>query len=135
MHLDTVFTQIDYDKFTYHPGIMGTLEVFEITKGKEEDEIRVKKMSNTLEKILEKYGDQCQLCGNKARIVHHIFPYKDFPQYMTEEWNLIPLCSHCHGLIETSKAARGELVGDGIKLLRKTAMEHNIPIPDKYNER
>ena len=30
MHLDTVFTQIDYDKFTYHPGIMDTLQVFEI---------------------------------------------------------------------------------------------------------
>ena len=34
MHLDTVFTQIDYDKFTYHPGIMETLQVFEITEGK-----------------------------------------------------------------------------------------------------
>ncbi|MEG0407773.1 MAG: arginine deiminase [Bacilli bacterium] len=52
MHLDTVFTQIDYDKFTFHPGIMGT---FEITKGKEEDEIKVKKMTSTLEKVLEKY--------------------------------------------------------------------------------
>ena len=30
MHLDTVFTQIDYDKFTYHPGIMDTLQVFEM---------------------------------------------------------------------------------------------------------
>ena len=31
MHLDTVFTQIDYDKFTIHPGIQGPLQVFEIT--------------------------------------------------------------------------------------------------------
>ncbi len=31
MHLDTVFTQIDVDKFTIHPGIMGPLTVFEIT--------------------------------------------------------------------------------------------------------
>ena len=31
MHLDTVFTQIDCDKFTIHPGIMGPLTVFEIT--------------------------------------------------------------------------------------------------------
>ena len=31
MHLDTVFTQIDTDKFTIHPGIMGPLTVFEIT--------------------------------------------------------------------------------------------------------
>ncbi len=33
MHLDTVFTQIDVDKFTIHPAIMGTLRVFELTKG------------------------------------------------------------------------------------------------------
>ena len=39
MHLDTVFTQIDYDKFTIHPGIQGPLQVFEITKG---DEKRIK---------------------------------------------------------------------------------------------
>ena len=34
MHLDTVFTQVDRDTFTVHPGILGTLEVYEITRGK-----------------------------------------------------------------------------------------------------
>ena len=33
MHLDTVFTQVDYDKFTIHPAIQGPLQIFEITKG------------------------------------------------------------------------------------------------------
>jgi arginine deiminase len=33
MHLDTVFTMVDYDKFTIHPGVEGPLNVFEITKG------------------------------------------------------------------------------------------------------
>ena len=55
MHLDTVFTQIDYDKFTYHPGIMSSLKVYEITKGENEDEINVKARSGSLEKILEDY--------------------------------------------------------------------------------
>lgn len=55
MHLDTVFTQIDYDKFTYHPGIMGSLKVFEIKKGEKEDEINVKSRSGSLERILEDY--------------------------------------------------------------------------------
>lgn len=52
MHLDTVFTQIDYDKFTYHPGIVHTLKVYEITKGEQEDEINVKARSGMLDKIL-----------------------------------------------------------------------------------
>ena len=55
MHLDTVFTQIDYDKFTYHPGIMDTLRVFEITEGDKEDEVKVKQRRGSLEKILEEY--------------------------------------------------------------------------------
>ena len=54
MHLDTVFTQIDYDKFTYHPGIMETLQVFEI-KEDINDGIKVKPMKDSLENILEKY--------------------------------------------------------------------------------
>lgn len=33
MHLDTVFTMVDYDKFTIHPGIQGPLSVYEVTKG------------------------------------------------------------------------------------------------------
>lgn len=57
MHLDTVFTQVDYDKFTYHPGIMDTLEVYEITANEEivdeEDTINVKKINDSLENILE----------------------------------------------------------------------------------
>lgn len=31
MHLDTVFTQVDVDKFTYFPGIMGGLKLYELT--------------------------------------------------------------------------------------------------------
>ncbi len=53
MHLDTVFTQIDYDKFTIHPGIMKELTIFEITK--DQDQIMVSKVVTTLEDILEKH--------------------------------------------------------------------------------
>ena len=58
MHLDTVFTQIDYDKFTFHPGIMETLQVFEITEGDIEDsdeDLNVVEIKGSLEEILEKY--------------------------------------------------------------------------------
>ena len=69
MHLETVFTQIDRDKFTIHPGIMGPLTVFEITA--EGDGIKVKEMSGKLEDILEKYvGNPVELipCGGGDRI-------------------------------------------------------------------
>ena len=58
MHLDTVFTQIDYDKFTYHPGIMDTLQVYEITEGDipdSDEDLNVKEVNGSLEEILEHY--------------------------------------------------------------------------------
>lgn len=70
MHLDTVFTQIDYDKFTIHPGIMGPLTVFEITPDGQGG-IKVKEMHETLEEILEAYvGNPVELipCGGGDRI-------------------------------------------------------------------
>ena len=52
MHLDTVFTQIDYDKFTVHPGILGMLEVYKITRGDKPDELKIRRKMGNLEKIL-----------------------------------------------------------------------------------
>ena len=54
MHLDTVFTQVDVNKYTVHPGILGPLTVYEITKGKD-GELKIKRIDYKLEKILEKY--------------------------------------------------------------------------------
>ena len=70
MHLDTVFTQIDVDKFTIHPGIMGPLTVFEITPdGKGGTKIRER--NEDLESVLSEYvGEKVTLipCGGGDRI-------------------------------------------------------------------
>ncbi len=54
MHLDTVFTMVDYDKFTIHPEVEGVLTVFSITKGNN-NKINIVKEEDTLENILKKY--------------------------------------------------------------------------------
>lgn len=51
MHLDTVFTMVDYDKFTIHPEIEGPLGVYEITIG-ENGEMKYNAMKDELSKIL-----------------------------------------------------------------------------------
>ncbi len=74
MHLDTVFTQIDKYTFTYHPGIMGTLQVFEITEGFDPttfEDLNVKEINAPLNKILEKYLNHPVTlipCGNGDRV-------------------------------------------------------------------
>ena len=50
MHLDTVFTQIDYDKFTYHPAIVGPMRVFKLTK--DIDKINIEEINDSLDSIL-----------------------------------------------------------------------------------
>ncbi|MRX79596.1 arginine deiminase [Enorma shizhengliae] len=52
MHLDTVFTQIDVDKFTIHPAIMGTLKVYKLTPGKNPGEVDITETTDTLEHVL-----------------------------------------------------------------------------------
>lgn len=49
MHLDTVFTMVDYDKFTIHPEIEGDLRVYSVTYENEEL------------KIVEEKGDLAEL--------------------------------------------------------------------------
>jgi len=54
MHLDTVFTQVDVDKFTVHPNILGTLKVYRLTPGATRGKVKIVEIDDTLEHILEK---------------------------------------------------------------------------------
>lgn len=72
MHLDTVCTQVDYDKFTIHPGIMQTLRIFEIKPGDQKGQLKVTESDAMLSDILEKYLELDKVtlikCGGKDRI-------------------------------------------------------------------
>ena len=70
MHLDTVFTQVDYDKFTIHPQIEGPLQIFELTKG--DDTVNINETTMTLGEVLSKYLE-CEVklirCGGGDYII------------------------------------------------------------------
>ena len=70
MHLDTVFTQIDFDKFIVYPGILDSLRVYEITKS--ELGIKIEQINASLQEILKKHLE-CDIklikCGGGDRIV------------------------------------------------------------------
>lgn len=71
MHLDTVFTQVDADKFTVHPGILNRLTVYELT-GKHAKQLTVRRLERSLDQILMEYLglDHVQLihCGGENEI-------------------------------------------------------------------
>ncbi len=70
MHLDTVFTMLDYDKFTIHPEIEGPLSVYSMVK--KDGKIVITKEVKELDRILAKYLglDKVNLirCGGKQGI-------------------------------------------------------------------
>ena len=66
MHLDTVLTQVDHDKFVVFPDMLDSLRIFEITPGAG-DRLHIRDMGDNLRETLEYHlhQDQIQLifCG------------------------------------------------------------------------
>lgn len=54
MHLDTVFTMVDYDQFTIYPGIVDPLDVYSITMGKN-NELDIRYEHEDLTTILKEH--------------------------------------------------------------------------------
>lgn len=73
MHLDTVFTRIDFDKFTLHTEINKEFKAYELTRDKDRPgKIAVKPIVDNLGNILEKYiKEQVTLipCGGGDEII------------------------------------------------------------------
>jgi len=54
MHLDTVFTMVDYDKFTIHPNIKKDMSVFTLTKN-ESTNLSIHEEHGTIDEILRRH--------------------------------------------------------------------------------
>lgn len=71
MHLDTVFTMVDYDKFTIHPEIEGPLHIYEVTLDKDRQPV-FKSSTDELETVLKRElklpAVQLIRCGGADRI-------------------------------------------------------------------
>ena len=72
MHLDTVCTQVDHDKFTIHPGILGNLRIYEIRRGDRKGRLFAKELDRPLPDVLADYlgVDKVTMirCGGKDRV-------------------------------------------------------------------
>lgn len=71
MHLDTVMTQVDVDKFAVQDAIMDISTIYEITPGRG-GEVEIVEIRQSLQKVLEKYLHLHKVdlikCGNGRRI-------------------------------------------------------------------
>ena len=73
MHLDTVCTQVDKDKFVVHPGILKPLRIYEIRPDAQIGELAVRELEKPLDEVFAEYLKQDQVtlirCGGNDRIV------------------------------------------------------------------
>ncbi|MFJ8529282.1 arginine deiminase [Bacillus sp. NPDC094106] len=59
MHLDTVFTMVDYDKFTIHPAIQGpkgNMNIYILEKGQDEETLKITHRTSLMEALKEVLG-------------------------------------------------------------------------------
>ncbi|PEE64909.1 arginine deiminase [Bacillus thuringiensis] len=59
MHLDTVFTMVDYDKFTIHPTIQGpkgNMNIYILEKGSDEETLKITHRTSLMEALKEVLG-------------------------------------------------------------------------------
>ncbi|KFN01347.1 arginine deiminase [Bacillus clarus] len=59
MHLDTVFTMVDYDKFTIHPAIQGpkgNMNIYILEKGPDEETLKITHRTSLMEALKEVLG-------------------------------------------------------------------------------
>lgn len=75
------------------------------------------------EHILRLDGYKCQYFRRygktvEAKIVHHIYPLKDYPQYKLCDWNLISVSMAAHNKLENRTT--GELTEEGKALQERT---------------
>ena len=67
----------------------------------------------------------CELCGNhygKENFeMHHILPYKDFPQFARKVWNVMMLCPHCHFVMHKNVVLNSAS-------MQRVAREHGVDL-------
>lgn len=87
------------------------------------------------DRVLRRDGYMCRISlrfgkARQAEMVHHIFPLDEFPQYALAAWNLISLTNAVHNTLHDRET--NELTAAGKELLRRTARQQGMEIPEKY---
>lgn len=59
-----------------------------------------------MDKIKHNLSPYCCLCGRPAVDPAHLLSRLIYPEYYTEEWNVVPMCREHHNLYDTNREFR-----------------------------
>lgn len=57
-------------------------------------------------KIKSRKPDRCLLCGRPHTDAAHLLPRSMYPEYYTEEWNIVPMCREHHTRYDNNRSFR-----------------------------
>ena len=64
------------------------------------------RLNRAVAKIKASKTGGCVLCGNPYVDAAHLLPKSVWPEYYTEEWNIVPLCREHHTRYDNSRSFR-----------------------------
>lgn len=64
------------------------------------------KRNREMTKIKQNLSPYCCLCGRLAVDPAHLLPRSLYPEYYTEEWNIVPMCREHHQLYDGDREFR-----------------------------
>lgn len=72
------------------------------------------------ERVLREAGYRCQYMRRfgkrvEARMVHHIWPAEDFPEYAWARWNLIALSQEAHNMMHDRTTGKLTRIGEDLR--------------------
>lgn len=75
--------------------------------------LHILRLDKYIDRVAAKTGRKCE-----AKIVHHIYPADEFPEYAWQDWNLISISVATHNRLENRNT--GELTKFGRALMEQT---------------
>lgn len=63
-------------------------------------------LNRAVAKIKASKSDKCMICGRPYVDAAHLLPKSVWPEYYTEEWNIVPLCREHHTRYDNSRSFR-----------------------------
>lgn len=85
------------------------------------------KQENELNKIKKNLNEFCVICGCRASDAAHLLPRSLFPEYISKEWNVVPMCRAHHDLYDSDVEFRQRQ-----KKLFNQIAEHDLLAANRY---
>lgn len=63
-------------------------------------------LNRAVAKIKASKSDRCVICGRPYVDAAHLLPKSMYPEYYTEEWNIVPMCREHHTRYDNNRSFR-----------------------------